>query len=95
MNTIRVIFMFLAGAMLSCATEETDSIEQKRDLLLKEHSFVRTAFDTADLELLNGNGEMGGLVKLNGLGFDAIWSSDLWLNTEMREALQGVQLSLD
>jgi hypothetical protein len=41
-----------------------------RDGLLEKYSFTRNKFDSDDAALLTENEEVGGLVSLDGLGFE-------------------------
>ena len=85
----------------SCSPKNSDvdnngnQLKNMRDDLLEKHNFARDDLDTARVELLAGNGEMGGLVAHDGLGFDMIWCSDLWENKEFRTPLEGLKLSFD
>ncbi|MEO1010880.1 MAG: hypothetical protein AAFX53_06205 [Bacteroidota bacterium] len=76
-------------------TVTVPKLEGLRDSMLGSYSFSRTDFDPEKLELLAGNGEMGGLVRADGLGFDFIWCSDLWANKEFRIPLEGVKASFE
>ncbi len=70
-----------------------EGISELRSALLDRHSFSRGSFNPDDLELLAGNGEMGGLVRRDGLGLDRIWAADLWENESNRIPLSGLGIS--
>ena len=79
---ITTLFLLILSTLIlnSCMGIKSNSnleetVKSQRDSILKEHSFNRDEFDPDNLELLAGNGEMGGLVRHDGLGFDSIWSS--------------------
>ena len=44
--------------------------------------------------LLLGNGEMGGLARNDGLGFDELWFSDYWSDRSRRAPIPGFRLEL-
>jgi hypothetical protein len=52
----------------------------------------RTAYEN-EIGLLLGNGEMGGLARNDGLGFDEIWFTDYWRDPACRASLAGFGLS--
>jgi hypothetical protein len=74
---------------------EANAREERRSALLGKHSFHRDRFDPGMLGLLAGNGEMGGLVALDGLGFDSIWCADLGEDRANRVPLEGLRVQLD
>jgi hypothetical protein len=59
---------------------------------LSRYTFKRSELRDTDLPLLMGNGEMGGLLERDGLGFPSLWFSDLWRTQEIRIPLNGFKL---
>ena len=92
--------LLLAAALTGCVSRdkalplEANAREEQRSALLGKHSFHRDRFDAGMLGLLAGNGEMGGLVALDGLGFDSIWCADLWEDRANRVPLEGLRVQL-
>lgn len=64
------------------------------EMPLENYNFSRDAYKPGDLEFLMGNGEMGGLVAKDGLGFEKLWFTDVWDNYETRKSLPGPKLIL-
>ena len=62
---------------------------------LEEYNFIREDYQPDDIEFLMGNGEMGGWVSKDGLGFEKMWFTDVWLDSETRMSLPGPKLILE
>ena len=75
------------------APDFAERLAALRGELLARHSFERTSNDPGDLELMVGNGELGGLVRRDGLGLDLLWAADLWENESNRIPLPGIRVS--
>ncbi|MEX0323124.1 MAG: hypothetical protein AB3N63_13250 [Puniceicoccaceae bacterium] len=88
------IFQFASTTGVAQRPDSAE-LEQIRAKRLDTHSFQRDEFNPTDLELLLGNGKMGGMLALDGLGFDAIWRSDLWQNPDNRLPVHGPRITLD
>ncbi|WP_269523718.1 hypothetical protein [Coraliomargarita parva] len=59
---------------------------------ISKHNIVREAWQS-EIGLLLGNGEMGGLLRNDGLGFDAVWLTDFWSCDTVRAPVGPFRLS--
>ena len=93
--------MFLLLAILTHCTFETggavisqEKISQLRSEKLEKYGFNRSTYNQEDVTLLSGNAEMGGRVRLDGLGFDRIWFSDFWRTNAARQPIFGPKFQI-
>lgn len=59
---------------------------------ISKYNVVREAFQN-EVGLMLGNGEMGGLLRNDGLGFDAVWLTDFWRSEIERAPVGPFRLS--
>lgn len=86
---IAVLLFFVGSANSAVSAGEFPA---RVEMPLSRYSFERTAFNDRDMPYLMGNGEMGGLADLKGLGFERLWFANLWSDAEARRPLPGLLL---
>lgn len=59
-----------------------------------ENGDIRRDRLSSEIGLLLGNGEMGGLLCNDGLGFDRVWLTDFWRNEAERQSIGPIRLEL-
>lgn len=59
---------------------------------IEKYGIIRRKW-TPEIGLLIGNGEMGGLIRNDGLGFDELWLTDFWRNEAERAPVGPFRLS--
>ena len=90
---MKLIAILLIISLVSCVSSKEDKLERV-EMPMEKYNFRRDAYDPDDLEFLMGNGEMGGWVAKDGLGFEKLWFTDVWENCETRKSLPGPKLIL-
>lgn len=78
---------------IGCGQNEMNS--PRKEMPFERYGFERTAIDKKSFEFLMGNGEMGGRLHFNGLGFEKLWFADYWKNPKQRQFLPGILLTND
>ncbi|MFZ6013536.1 MAG: hypothetical protein ACOYXT_24555 [Bacteroidota bacterium] len=104
----RLQYFFLAGIVLVMPMSCRNSIALvRKEMPLEKYGFERLQYPDEGnedkdehrrgegFEFLMGNGEMGGRLHYNGLGFEKLWFADYWKNPRQREFLTGLWLVND
>jgi len=88
MKKTAVVYTLCMVAFLACGRHHA-----RIEMPLPDYDYIRTAYNSTDLEFIMGNAEMGGLADIRGLGFEKLWFTDVWENPEARRAVPGPMLS--
>ena len=75
-------------------TEPALETLKRKEMPLEKYNFLREEYKADNQKLLMGNGEMGGWVSNDGLGFEKLWFTDLWENDKARKFLHGPKLTI-
>ncbi|MDW3211451.1 MAG: hypothetical protein R8N23_16390 [Reichenbachiella sp.] len=89
---IRGYLLFSTLVFFFLACQQPSEHPVRKEMPLRQYNFHRESYDSVALRYLMGNAEMGGLVDLNGLGFDQLWFTDLWEDSIRRKPLDGFRL---